>query len=163
MLWNVGDADLRELERKWRETGLVEDGVVCLLARVRGGALDHERLMLAAYLGDDAAYQALGAAPPDFPPTRPASSFAEWVECLYRAIEVSDGPAENRVVAGRRAAYEILSLSYLPESIDVEVPPQGEAGPIRCLVEDLLPWALGDGDPVRERVEARQRVEAAGE
>ena len=45
------DAHLRGLERRWMETGSVEDEACYLLARVRAGELTEERLRLAAYLG----------------------------------------------------------------------------------------------------------------
>lgn len=38
----------------------------------------------------------------------------------------------------------------------------GEASVRECLRADIVPWLLGQSDPIRERVEARQR-EAAGE
>tara|TARA_R110002072_G_C7721230_1_gene514886 strand:- start:169 stop:708 length:540 start_codon:yes stop_codon:yes gene_type:complete len=33
---------------------------------------------------------------------------------------------------------------------------------LSAVKDDLVPWALGYGDPLRERVEVRQRAEAAG-
>lgn len=45
------DASLRELERRFRVTGRIEDEVAWLLARVRAGSLEPSRLELAAYCG----------------------------------------------------------------------------------------------------------------
>ena len=42
---------LRELERRWRETGAVEDEARYLAERLRTGRLSRERLALAASLG----------------------------------------------------------------------------------------------------------------
>ena len=46
----MGDADLRELERRFRETGSVEDEAAYLLERVRVGELDPARLRIASDL-----------------------------------------------------------------------------------------------------------------
>lgn len=56
----MSDQRLRELERRWRETGAVVDEAAYLLERVRVGDLDLERLELAAYCGSAAAKQASG-------------------------------------------------------------------------------------------------------
>ena len=45
----MGDADLRELERRFRETGSVEDEAAWLRARVQAGELEASMLELAAY------------------------------------------------------------------------------------------------------------------
>lgn len=47
----MSDTKLRDLERRWRETGTVDDEAAYLLERVRVGDLTRERLDLAAYLG----------------------------------------------------------------------------------------------------------------
>lgn len=48
------DTRLRQLERRWKETGSVRDEADYLLERVRVGDLDRNRLDLAAYLGHEA-------------------------------------------------------------------------------------------------------------
>ena len=62
-MWPMSDQKLRELERRWRETGSVEDEAAYLRERVRVGDLTQERLELAAYLGHAAACNALGREP----------------------------------------------------------------------------------------------------
>jgi hypothetical protein len=47
----VSDAELRRLERRWRERGYVADEVAYLTALVRAGRLTDEHLRLAAFLG----------------------------------------------------------------------------------------------------------------
>lgn len=47
----MSDAKLRELERRWQETGDVADEAALLAARARAGDLELDRLRLAAYLG----------------------------------------------------------------------------------------------------------------
>lgn len=54
------DARLRELERRWRETGAVEDEATLLRERVRAGNLVPDRLKLAAHCGHAASALALG-------------------------------------------------------------------------------------------------------
>jgi hypothetical protein len=54
----VSDARLRELERRWKETGSVDDEAAYLLERVRVGDLTRERLELAAYCGHEGATRA---------------------------------------------------------------------------------------------------------
>lgn len=53
------DTKLRELERRWRETGSVEDEAAYLLERVRVGSLLTEHLELAAFVGHAGAAAAL--------------------------------------------------------------------------------------------------------
>jgi hypothetical protein len=52
---HVADERVRELERRFRQSGAIEDEVAWLEARVRAGALARRRLELAAYLGHPAA------------------------------------------------------------------------------------------------------------
>lgn len=59
----MSDARLRELERRWRETGAVDDEAAYLLERVRSGDLDSRRLHAAADCGHAAACAALGREP----------------------------------------------------------------------------------------------------
>lgn len=54
------DARLRELERRWRETGAEEDEVALLTERLRAGLLDPARARLAALLGCPRAGRAMG-------------------------------------------------------------------------------------------------------
>jgi len=55
----MSDTDLRGLERRWRETGSVEDEAAWLHARVQAGELEQSRLRLAAYLLHEGARLAL--------------------------------------------------------------------------------------------------------
>lgn len=54
----MSDARLRELERRWRESGAVDDEATYLLERVRVGLLNPAALAEAARLGHDAAERA---------------------------------------------------------------------------------------------------------
>lgn len=51
----MADDRLRELERRFRETGAAQDEAAWLRERLRAGALDEERLRLAALFAHDAA------------------------------------------------------------------------------------------------------------
>lgn len=51
----MSDTRLRELERRWRETGAVEDEASFLVERVRSGEVTRERIELSAYCGYEAA------------------------------------------------------------------------------------------------------------
>lgn len=73
------DQKLRELERKWKETGSVEDEAAHLRERVRVGDLTQERLELAAYCGHAGATLAISEAPSGH-----SSDFVEWFRGLDR-------------------------------------------------------------------------------
>ena len=51
----MSDERLRELERRWKETGAAQDEAAYLLERVRVGELERGRLELAGYCGYEAA------------------------------------------------------------------------------------------------------------
>ncbi len=74
------DSKLRELERRWKETGSTEDEAAYLLERVRVGDLDQEKLELAAYSGHEGARLALGDAAPQV-----SDDFGAWFQGLVEA------------------------------------------------------------------------------
>jgi hypothetical protein len=59
----MGDLRLRKLERRWKETGTVEDEAAYLLEAVRAGALSQRNLELASDLGYRAARHVLELEP----------------------------------------------------------------------------------------------------
>lgn len=59
----MSDEDLRELERRFRETGSVEDEAAWLLGRLRAGDLEEEQLRLAACCSHEPSRIALGEPP----------------------------------------------------------------------------------------------------
>ncbi len=71
----MSDARLRELERRWKETGSPDDEAAYLLERVRVGDLTRERLELAAYCGHEAA---IGSDAQELPPT----TSLDWINGL---------------------------------------------------------------------------------
>lgn len=62
----MSDAALRELERVWRITHLVDDEAAYLRARLRTGNIGAEQLRLAAYCGHPAALRVAPVEPVDF-------------------------------------------------------------------------------------------------
>lgn len=73
------DDRIRNLERRWRETGALEDEVSYILERLRSGGLTKNQLGLAAYCGHPAARLAL-----DF---EPASDEPQDVEGWVSGIQ----------------------------------------------------------------------------
>lgn len=259
----MSDETLRKLERRFRETGCVEDEALWLRARVQAGDLDAESLALATYVdpalggpqeagapprdwrewasglkewglsacvrvavaagqfsarhflalypGDPRVQQALSAVeewlldPSEerrlaviaarsncahahreiivgvdhlvavhsaaLSASSVATSCGEWAEWAVAGTRVSatlhaGGACAERAVSG--AARALLALRKGPV-LEIgwgndEVAWQECLQVVRfALRAELVPWALGYGDPVRDRVEARQRVEATGE
>jgi hypothetical protein len=74
----MSDAKLRGLERRWRETGAVEDEAAYVLERMRVGDLRPERVELAAYCGHAGARAALGPGAPAVFSVLPSSTTDEW-------------------------------------------------------------------------------------
>jgi hypothetical protein len=74
----MSDAKLRDLERRWKETGSVEDEAAYLLERVRVGDLTRERLELAAYCGHEGAMSAIGSQLDSGAPTVWMVGLARW-------------------------------------------------------------------------------------
>jgi hypothetical protein len=103
----MSDERLRELERRWKETGSVDDEAKYLAERVRVGDLEKEMLELAAYCGHQGARLALGpsASQASPPPTR------EWVSGLRNFSKVASVVGLIHLAQGRMAAW----TSFRPE------------------------------------------------
>lgn len=84
------DARLRELERRWKRTGAVEDHVALLLERLRVGGVELRRVEVAAYCGCPGAAKALGVSAVALPPQEPKEpgfvyhDNIDWVSDLDR-------------------------------------------------------------------------------
>jgi hypothetical protein len=109
----MADAALRELERRWRESGADEDRARWLAGRARAGELTATRLALAAHAGDVAARLALG---PDGPPvvhdlTAWAHALAPWgSEALARAALAAARAALPPLMRGSNPNPELPRL-----------------------------------------------------
>lgn len=105
----MADSRLRDLERRFRETGAVADEGAYLAERVRAGDLDRDRLVLAAYCEHPAAREALGSAAPqvDRVPAPTASAWALGLD-IWRTSVGSD---IGRVTWGKQLAARINALA----------------------------------------------------
>ena len=215
------DDRLRELERRFRGTGAVEDEAAWLRERLRVGELAPERLDLAADLGHRASQAARGrsagapareelagiltrrgkevcaraavAVVRDAAPAlggAPRAVLAaledaeQWIVCpcvehlsraaghwwQFRTADTTLGwlAAQVACVAGYdpegwaepstpEELEELLaySLGYMPGFLETA----GELeGVVQAAASELVPWALGHEDPVRDRVEARAQA-----
>ncbi len=88
----MSDARLRELERRWRETGAVADLAALLVEQVRVGGRSSGRLEVAASLGHAAAACALG---------RAGAAVASLVELLSRPLPAREVALRAAVAAAR--------------------------------------------------------------
>lgn len=97
----MSDSDLRDLERRWRESGSTEDEATLLMAYVRNRDLTRGRLELAALCGNLGAIQAIGAPP--------VHSLTDWAG----ALGVWDREAGARIlVSAIEAALPILEGEF---------------------------------------------------
>lgn len=120
----MSDQKLRDLERRWKETGTVEDEAAYLLERVRVGDLSQERLELAAYCGHEGARKSLGW----------GFEVASLTRCLERALAVDQHLAARLLLQVARRAAEASGLA--------------QPDPLRCLraTED---WLADPSEPNR--------------
>ncbi len=213
------DSSLRELERRFRASGSVEDEAAWLRARVQAGELHQSRLEVAAYCGHKAASSVVTVAGPKTVGGL-VSGLAPWAsEELWRRVALALLHGAESACVGPSAPHAALIVQLLEDDVACRceehwgelaslpnppypLDPAGravaraaryaasaakspgdalealqqvaraaagaltESNRVRVLCDmlrtSLIPWALGYGDPVRERVEARQR-EATGE
>jgi hypothetical protein len=114
----MSDEQLRELERRWRETGAVEDEARFLAERARAGRLSRDKLELAAYLGHRAALSAIERTNPPWDP----SSGPSWLEEVVRGLRAWSKEAGVRAaIAASRTAMKQWEARY------------GEEDPARAL------------------------------
>jgi hypothetical protein len=91
----VADERLRELERRWRETGAPADEAALLLERVRAGTLKQERLELASWCGHAAATLATGIELPR------QQKLTVWAVDIVRRTDDRTAVLIARAAAGR--------------------------------------------------------------
>ncbi len=78
----MSDTALRELERRWKESGSLADEAAFLAARMRRGELDRERLEVAAWAGRPAACALTRLAPAPDDPLPLVTGLAAWSPAL---------------------------------------------------------------------------------
>ena len=139
------DASLRDLERRFRASGSVEDESVWLRARLRAGELTSERVELAARLGAEGPRQALDM---------PALVELAFDQELQRSIEVVSDATERGAVA--------LARRFLPVWEREEVFQQIEANHAEPRVAHGLYTPEPPSEPLPSgwRLWARQLIEA---
>ena len=174
------DERLRELERRWKVSGAIDDEVELLRERSRRGDLMRANLELAAYLGAEAAvrcgFPAIPGAVehPDWVAAVRAASFTAYLRALVAVAQRwptrADGSGARDVprieleicspiVSGQtaRVGPDPRSLPalerYVAEVAD-EVPTSELRGAVR---DELVPWLLGHDDPVAQRVASHLR------
>lgn len=111
----MSDQSLRDAERRWAETGSVDDEVRVLVERVRHGMLLRERLEFAAACGHEAAARALHALSP-----APASVVSRWmrgVTHLFRSSTEFGGLLRFGQPVVVRAAVAAARLAPVPGAV----------------------------------------------
>lgn len=96
----MSDAKLRELERRWRESGAADDEAAYLLERVRVGELPRDRLDLAAHCGYTAAQMASGYARPSAAIDDAESSERSIYEWTQGLVQFGKAALVRAAVAG---------------------------------------------------------------
>jgi len=86
----VSDARLRQLERRWQQTGAQDDEARYLKARIRAGSLQQRRVELAAYLGHEPSRAALVVEDPDL---LPSDLFQDGVRVRLESVQPKEGIA----------------------------------------------------------------------
>ncbi len=94
----MSDERLREAERRWKESGSVEDEARYLLERVRAGTLTQERLELAAYCGHHAATGVTTVSAPV------GVSARQWIGLMPQAGRIRAAVIAARAVLPKAAA-----------------------------------------------------------
>lgn len=141
----MGDARLRGLERRWRESGSDADEAAYLRERARAGVLASQKLELARYCG----YEALGGA------EDPPRSLGDWIAHMpfrgRRGALLRDW-ARVPLAAGRALEPVVLGLGagrVVPAALDAaEIYlvrpggrpfPEAEAEALRVFMHERLP------------------------
>lgn len=88
----TGDERLRQLERRWRESGVVGDEAEYLKERIRRGEVKDGDAMLAAFLGDPAALALTDEVPPQ------VEDLNDWVEQIAQRGGLPVRIREARVI-----------------------------------------------------------------
>lgn len=210
------DRRLRQLERRFRETGALEDEAAWLAARVQAGEVSPDRLALASDLKYAAARVAQNRRPADYVDLKlwPRELHSRWgtevlvrvsLACARRVCEqIAHEPVRERLeeglaavagwvacpceehVKGAKAAAVACKQSVIAGSLIVEAytaiiqqptfggrfaPPgfdaphlaadalhrrglDGTAEVRRAVEREVVPWALGDRDPLADEVRA---------
>lgn len=172
----MSDAELRELERRWRATGSAADEAALLLAQVRAGVLTPEELRLRAYLEQPGAALAHRGEP------RPRSldpnpELERWLDSLRHAQGVvwhflfegpgdPVNPAAHELVARHAAAlYGTAARNTLAPTVGARIDLAAFFGERFDLARRQLLFPGGTASqllPAREAEEARRAAGGYG-
>jgi hypothetical protein len=165
----VRDADLRELERSWRETGSLEDGAAYLRARVQRGDLEQSKLELAARLGALAPRRVLGwEAPSDLAFDQPLEQLLEgYPEAVrrgaaalaWRLLPIWESDEVRRQVERNHADPRVSHGLYTPPPSADPLPPDWR-GWARRLAEIREGTLAAGGPPDPQESELYARLES---
>lgn len=166
----MSDGRLRELERRWAETGSSEDEAELLRERVRVGALTLARLELAALLGHPAAGLASGLDPMELTrlPGGPWSELEEsedvaWLLVLRErggeaallrvlaAVLVRNMGAEDPASPHGRLAAQVDAFALAPEDDERRLALREHRGSDWGLTRNLARWLEEWGEPPLSR------------
>lgn len=161
----MSDVFLRQLERKWRETGALEDEAALLAQRLRVGQVSIGSLRLLAYLQHEAAKRVLvSECPTERLPRlelagQPPVRIQQWVLGFADVCDPSDRlrVAERCIVALTRAGLHVRgpgdeamvrdmpwAVMLRPASICWSLVQRGQEDRVRTVIrEGLVPWLLG--------------------
>lgn len=126
----MGDEQVRAAERRWRESGTLEDEAAFLHARVRAGELPEARVRWAAACGHEAAARAIEGAPVDLPTLcgeldDPVAETRFWL-AVVRATWMTHGDDRylGRLWADERALLDLpkpsmFELGYATRTSDL--------------------------------------------
>lgn len=98
----MSDQKLRALERRWKETGSVEDEAAHLLERVRHGTLSPRDLIAGALLGDPAHGRAFGGIDPALLGDETAIMPGKSIGPFYIGMTLAYFPAIGRLPLEQR-------------------------------------------------------------
>jgi hypothetical protein len=137
------DTHRRELERRFSETGALEDEVALLKARLRDGTLLSQRLRVAGYLRNPASLELLGEDAPGEPPT-----FGSWAT----GFEPLGPEVSMRVaIAAARRSWRVAARFFV----------EGDPGhPLRVLEAAELSVACPCVPHIQELIELARRAQA---
>ena len=148
---------IRELRRRWRESGAVDDEARWLQARLRAGDIPRARLELAAFLDHPAAQAALGSAPHAWP-REPEARLRAWGKRL------SDHGVEACTRAALAEAHHKLGILLRPGFLT----PGSEGRRAACVrlivrrLEAIEDWILEAARLGAERGPAAEALDAFG-
>ncbi|MEZ6184488.1 MAG: hypothetical protein R3F62_05685 [Planctomycetota bacterium] len=151
----MSDQRIRELERRWRETGELEAEIAWLRARLHGGSLPLRRAEVAAGLGSEAARAALGA----------GGAHDDVVDTLHALIDLSPPAAARAAVAvacaiARQFGPDEPALEELVGSLST-AESSGAAPPGAAEIHTRLDAAIVGNHRARRRQERAVRALAA--